>query len=63
MIITKATKHLTFTNFLDKLFLYLLKKLKVIERKQLKQMIDALMPVVGVKMPIQVKPEQGVIRM
>ena len=39
-------------------------KLMLIERKWwLEQMIDAVMPVVGVKMPIQAKPEQRVIRM
>ena len=39
-------------------------KLMLIERKWwLEQMIDAVMPVVGVKMPIQAKPEQGVISM
>ena len=36
----------------------------LIERKWwLKSMIDALMPVAGVKMPIQAKQEQGVISM
>ena len=39
-------------------------KLMLIERKWwLEQMIDAVMPVVGVKMPIHAKPEQGVISM
>ena len=38
--------------------------LMLIERKWwLKYMIDAVMPVVGVKMPIHAKPEQGVISM
>ena len=47
------------------MFQYAKRKTNVlIERKWwLEYMIDAAMPVVGVKMPIHAKPEQGVISM